>query len=119
MKIRIVAIICLSFLVFAVGCRKDKVGVVTPSICTDTIHFNTKILPMILTNCSTSGCHDSGSGSAGYVFTNYSDIQQNADIILSSMKGTAGALMPLNASAPVDSLIDPFVCWMHQGKLNN
>jgi len=103
----------------ASSCRKDKVTVDSSPVCTDTVYFSAKILPLIISNCSTSGCHDSGSGSAGYVFSNYSDISQNATAILNSMKGNGMTLMPLGATSPIDSLIDPFNCWVKQGKLNN
>lgn len=40
-----------------------------PSIC-----FERDILPIFISNCAKSGCHDSHSGESGYVLESYADI---------------------------------------------
>ena len=40
-----------------------------PTIC-----FETDILPIFISNCAKSGCHDQASGKGGYVLTSYSNI---------------------------------------------
>ncbi len=43
----------------------------TPS---DQVCFNTQILPLIVSNCATSGCHDAKSREDGYELTSYKTI---------------------------------------------
>src|SRR5690349_21821059 len=40
----------------------------------DSVCFNEEILPMILSNCAMSACHDGKSGIDGGAFTDYSQI---------------------------------------------
>lgn len=50
----------------------------------------------------------------------YSNIQANADIILSVIRYEGGVVnMPLGGSKLSDSLIQQMNCWILQGKLEN
>ena len=49
---------------------------VTPS---DDICFNTQILPIFVSNCAKSGCHDAVSHQHGYVFTSYAGVMEGID----------------------------------------
>ena len=102
--------------VLLVNCTKDKVTVVIPPNCPDTVSFNAEILPLIQNNCS--GCHSAGNGT-GYIFTNHGNIAASADAILGSMRGNGYQLMPEGGPALPDSLIQKVECWIFQGKLNN
>jgi len=104
------------FLFFIVSCTKDKVYYVSPPNCPDTISFNTKVLPIIQSNCT--GCHDVGNGT-GYTLTSHSNISASADAILGSMHGNGYQLMPQGGPALPDSLIQKIECWIYQGKLDN
>lgn len=122
MKIKriIFTLAIFSFVSIGLSCKKDKVPVsIITADCPDTIYFSTQIKPMILMNCSTSGCHDVSSNSAGYSFTDHTDISSNASAILNAMKGNGYLLMPLGGPALNDTLIQQFSCWLNQGKLNN
>ena len=112
--LRLIAFTSISVLL--VNCTKDKVTVVIPPDCPDTVSFNAEILPLIQNNCS--GCHSSGNGT-GYTLTNHTNISVSADAILGSMHGTGYQLMPQGGPALPDSLIQKVECWIYQGKKNN
>jgi hypothetical protein len=91
----------------------------TPS---DQVCFNTQILPLIVSNCSTSGCHDSKSRADGYELTSYKTITSkgiNTSKPLTSklyqvMMDTGEDRMPL--SAPLSKAqTDLFLKWIQQG----
>jgi hypothetical protein len=98
------------------SCAKDKVTVVIPPNCPDTVSFNAEILPLIQNNCS--GCHNTGNGT-GYTLTTHSNISSAADAVLGSMQGNGYQLMPQGGPALPDSLIQKVECWIYQGKKNN
>lgn len=103
------------------SCTKEKVPNAVPvSECTDTIHFQATILPLIITNCSTSGCHDASNGAGGYTLEDHTSISMNADIILTSIRHE-GSIQPMPQGLPKlsDADISHFSCWMQQGMLNN
>lgn len=64
-KKTILVLICLSFL-FLSTCTKD---VYAPSAC-----FRENILPIFISNCTMSKCHNSSDKSAGYDLTTYEGI---------------------------------------------
>ena len=111
---RLIAI--TGFSVLLANCTKDKVTVVIPPNCPDTVSFNAEILPLIQNNCS--GCHNPGNAT-GYSLTNHTNISSSADAILGSMHGTGYQLMPQGGPALPDSLIQKVECWIYQGKKNN
>jgi hypothetical protein len=116
-------------LLFSIGfvftsCLKDKTVEPTPpptGPCADTVSFNDELLPQIFDiSCNTSGCHDAGTGSSGYVFETYEQISSNADVILKVINHDAGFVpMPYGGEKLADSLIQKVECWIEQGKLNN
>ncbi len=104
------------------SCRKDKVPVIIadPGDCPDTISFATQVEPIMVANCSTSGCHDAASQANGYNLEGHANIATNANDILTVIKHEGGMTpMPYNAPKLADSLIQQFECWTAQGKLNN
>lgn len=106
-----------TILIFAaISCRKDKVKEFE---CNEERSFSDDVLPILSTNCSTSGCHDASAQSAGYVFETHQQIDQHAIIILAAMKHETTPLMPQDAPKLEDSLIETFNCWIKQGKLDN
>ena len=114
-------LIILLFFV-AISCRKDKVQEVVPveGECSEERSFSQDVLPILNTNCTTSGCHDSSTQSGGYTFENFEQVDQHAVIMLSAMKHESAVLnMPQNLPKLADSLIETFDCWIKQGKLNN
>lgn len=110
----------LALSLFTLSCTKDKVVVkpITPTI-SDTISFNKFVLPLMNTNCATSGCHDANSATQGYVFDSYENIKKNAVAANNAMNAINGfQQMPLGQKLDQTS-IDKFKAWMDQGLKNN
>lgn len=110
--------------VLVISCNKDKTQiepvVVDPSECPDTISFAATVEPMIQTNCSTSGCHNAGSASAGYNLEGYANISANASIISDVINHNSGPTpMPFGQPKLNDTLIQQFDCWVSQGTQDN
>lgn len=111
----VVAVLAFQFL----ACTKNKVPL--PELnntCLDTVRYSTFVQPLMATNCSTSGCHDA-SGEGGYVLQTYSQIKNNAGIILKSIRHDGVAPMPKDQDKLADSLATKFNCWIVQGSLDN
>ncbi|MFA7273385.1 MAG: hypothetical protein WC044_05920 [Crocinitomicaceae bacterium] len=103
------------------SCTKEKVPNVVPVVeCPDTIHFQATILPLMMANCSTSGCHDASNGAGGYTLEDHASVSMSADVILTSIRHEGGIPpMPQNLPKLSDADISNFNCWMQQGMLNN
>ena len=118
-------IFLISFKLVLVSCTKDKViiPVETPFLtaeCPDTVKYSVSIEPLIAANCSTSGCHDA-TNAGGYKLTNYTEIQNNASAILTSITLSSNNPLAMPYLAPSLSATDiqNVKCWINQGKLNN
>lgn len=105
------------------SCDKDKTQLpvpVTPEECPDTISFAGFVVPMIESNCSTSGCHDAATASQGYNLVGHSNISANAQAILNVINHESGVVaMPYFQPKLSDSIIQQFDCWVLQGALDN
>jgi len=113
MKILIISLVGAFFLF---SCKKSKVDSDIDANCSDTVSFQTEILPLITNNCM--GCHSSGN-STGYTFSNHTNISSNSTNMLNAMRGQGGMqLMPPSGTLS-DADIQKFNCWINQGKLNN
>jgi hypothetical protein len=102
------------------ACSKDKVP--APALntdCPDTVSYQSFVRPLIMSNCTTSGCHDASSA-GGYVLETHTQISANADIILNAIRHTSGiSQMPQGQPKLADSLATKLNCWIIQGKLDN
>ncbi len=105
------------------SCLKDKTTEYTqpsPTTCSDTVYFQAEIMGEIMNvSCNTTGCHDAGTGSGGYVLENYTQVSESATVLAGVMNYTAGLPMPQGSPKLTDSLLQKFDCWIEQGKLNN
>jgi len=107
--------------ILLLACTKAKTEInpFTDLTCDGDAFFANEIEPIIQQNCSTSGCHDA-TAIAGYEFSTYQSIANNADRIYKTLKHEANVVaMPYNLPKLQDSLINKFGCWMAQGKPNN
>lgn len=91
----------------------------------DSVCFNTQILPLIVNNCATTGCHDATSRVEGLNLTNYSAIRKMVNpttmkgSLLSVAQSTGRNRMPPPPMAPMDTTaINLIKKWMTQGALN-
>lgn len=110
----------LSVMMFA-SCRNDKIeepNAFNPD-CDEIISFNAEIISVMINSCATSGCHNQGIASAGYIFENHAQIAENAEMILATIRHQPGVVaMPVGQQLP-QAFIEKFFCWMEQGKQNN
>lgn len=117
----------LVFIVFTlfigmISCTKNKaieLDLLEKYPCVDLISYAQVIEPMINQSCNVSGCHNS-TASAGYEFTSYDVVSNNATIINKVISRESGVTpMPYGQDQLPDSLIAKFRCWIEQGTLNN
>lgn len=47
----------------------------------DSVYFNSQILPILISNCTTSGCHDVASHEDGVILTDYSHVMNTAGVV--------------------------------------
>jgi hypothetical protein len=96
----------------------------------DTSYFQTQVLPLLVSNCSKDGCHNSTSHREGIVLDNYSNIMATGNII----PGNAGQsriyrsltqsdpeerMPPYPSNSLTSSQINTIFHWIDQGALNN
>ncbi len=107
---------------FVINTKACDVGVV---------YFENQILPIFISNCAISGCHDANSAEEGVVLTNYNNIMKkiapgnpnNSEYYTVLLK-TGDDLMPRNPSTgrgyalPSDQL-NLIKDWIIQGAKNN
>lgn len=91
----------------------------------DTVCFSTQILPMIVNNCATPGCHDATTHLEGYNLTNYANIKSIAGTSTSTSKlityitTTSSKVMPPPPMARMDTAsVNLIKKWMAQGRNN-
>ena len=63
-------LLCASFLFVGESCKHENL----PFINADSICFERDILPIFVSNCAMSGCHDANTRAEGYNLSNYSSI---------------------------------------------
>ncbi len=54
----------------------------------DTIYFQNSILPMLVSNCAMSGCHDVATASDGVILTSYAYVMATADVRPFDLQGS-------------------------------
>lgn len=103
-----------------IACKKDKLVDDIDVECPDEISYSSDIATIMSTSCATSGCHDAGTASNGFVFENHSQVSDNATQILNSIRHESSSqAMPQGGPKLPDEQINNFACWIEQGKPNN
>jgi hypothetical protein len=96
----------------------------------DTVYFGNTILPLLVSNCGMSGCHDEGSHREDIVLTDYysiinSDVlkpgRPNSSKLVEVLTSSGESMMPPSPySALSTSQINSIRIWIEQGaKFNN
>ncbi len=97
----------------------------------DTVCFNQDILPILLSSCGISGCHDAISHADDYVFTNYSTLMQNSEAIIPYNPGESKVYKVITENEPGERMPPPpnsalssqqkelFYIWITQGAINS
>ncbi len=95
---------------------------------TDTVYFINTILPLLTSNCATSGCHDAISSQKGIDLSSYSAIitsniikisdPQNSDLYEVITETDPAKRMPPSGSLS-NNQIESILTWIEQGAKNN
>jgi hypothetical protein len=100
------------------GCKHDPAEPVAQMpISGDSVCFNTQILPLFVSNCTMTACHNTISRADGYQFTDYAGIKPgiNNNKILKTIKATdPGDRMPPAGPLPA-AQIQLIEKWIAQG----
>jgi uncharacterized membrane protein len=96
----------------------------------DSVYFDNTILPLFISNCAKSGCHDAASAQDGIILNSYSNIINTGDI--EPFNTNAGDIVEkITESDPDDRMppppiapltqpqINSIVQWINQGAQNN
>lgn len=103
----------------------DLDGTISQNCDPDTVYFGNTILPLLVSNCGMSGCHDEGSHREGIVLTDYysiinSDVvkpgRPNQSDLVEVLTASGEKLMPPNPySALTTAQINAIRTWIDQG----
>ncbi|MGZ5286470.1 MAG: c-type cytochrome domain-containing protein [Flavisolibacter sp.] len=72
----------------------------------DTVYFQQQVLPILISNCSMSGCHDAASHQDGVVLTNYSNVMITGQVQPGN-PGNSELWKKINDSDPGDRMPPP------------
>lgn len=63
-------------------CRhKPEKEIITGNPChPDTVYFERDVLPLLISSCAYSGCHDVATALDGVILNNYENVMQTADV---------------------------------------
>lgn len=129
-------IVGLMFSITTGSCKHDPLidptqHTVTDNCDPDTIYFVNEILPLIVSNCAKSGCHDGSSGEEeANELTSYETIMNSGYVeaydandskMIESVKAGGGEdKMPPSPNTPLTTAqIDLLSTWIDQGAHNN
>lgn len=95
----------------------------------DTVYFNNDILPLVVSTCATSGCHDKDSHRNGVILTDYTSILRTGGIkpgdpndseFMETLTDSGDDLMPPPPNDAWSSeQIEKMRTWIAQGAKNN
>jgi hypothetical protein len=88
------------------------------------VYFQQKILPLLVSNCATSGCHDSKTRADGYELTSYKTITKSGIDTKNPSRSKLytemlGSMPPKPNTALSKTQTDLFLKWIQQGALDN
>jgi mono/diheme cytochrome c family protein len=103
------------------------VPVVSITCSADTAYFTTEILPMIISNCATTRCHDATTRKEGVQLTDYSTIIRyvrpfnaaTSKLYTVCARSGGERMPPPPMAALTQSQLSRMIVWINQGALNN
>ncbi|MBL7695497.1 MAG: hypothetical protein JNK91_11660 [Ferruginibacter sp.] len=120
------------------SCKHEPTGTVPPTpidggtqaCSTDTVYFQNKVLPLIVSSCAKPGCHDAISRQDGIELTSYDKIMasgevrpgdpNNSDLYEVLNETRPDKIMPRPPSAPLTAAEKAIIYkWIQQGAKNN
>jgi hypothetical protein len=92
----------------------------------DTVYFQNTVLPVILSGCAKSGCHDEATHQSGHVLENYTEISklvvpfnpQNSQLYTILFSNSSSERMPPDNPFSIDQKSIVY-WWIAQGAYNN
>jgi len=130
--------LAVSAALFIFSCRHEPVGIGIPTpvsggtqTCSaDTVYFQNKVLPLIVSSCAKTGCHDAVSRQDGIELTSYDKIMASGEVrpgdpsrsklykVLNETR--PDKIMPQPPSAPLTAAEKDIIYkWIQQGAKNN
>lgn len=99
----------------------------TGNCSSDTVYFATEILPLVVSNCATTGCHDAITRKEGVQLTNYSTIMgyvkpfsaANSKLYKECIKSGSERMPPPPLPAFTQLQLSRIIIWINQGAKNN
>lgn len=135
LSVIILAVISVSIFIFS-ACQHKPKEIINPAQKTDTtkiistncnkdsVYFVNTILPLLISNCNGSGCHNANDAAEDVVLNNYSNIinyvkaGDAAGSKLYKNITTAKDIMPPSGKLP-QATLDIIAKWINQGAKNN
>ena len=110
----------------------EEVTELEPPCDPETVHFQQDVLPLIVSNCAQSGCHDAASAEDGIILESYAHLLfgDDDDLVVPGQPGESELLEVILDSDPDDRMppppaeplsaeaIDIITAWIAQGALN-
>ena len=95
----------------------------------DSVYFQTQVLPLLVSNCAKSGCHNTADHKEGIIMTDYNNIMatanvnpgrpNNSNLYKSLVKSDPDDRMPPAPSSLTSDQINLVYKWIDQGAKNN
>ncbi len=133
-------LVLITVLSLASSCKHDPLNPIGPNpndttgtggrVCDpDTVYFQQDVLPLIVSNCAMSGCHDAASAQEGVVLTDYASIIQTGDVKAGQpnnselyevlVETNPDKIMPPPPASLTAAQIQLIKTWIKQGAKNN
>ena len=88
---QIIFVLLAMIVIITTGSCKHEIPVIPPDSSTSSgdtstpcdptqIYFQQQVLPILVSNCAKSGCHDNASHKEGVILTSYNSIMQTTDV---------------------------------------
>ena len=130
--ITLIALSCTKYQISGNQVAEQEPGLesITVSTCDpDTAYFQNSILPLVVSSCATTGCHDQASHKHGVILTDYASIIKTGEIkagdpndseFFETLTDDGDDLMPPPPFDPLNSeQIQLIRTWIEQGAENN
>lgn len=62
------------------SCTHDPIGTKNNACDPDSVYFQNEVLPLMVSNCAMSGCHDAGTAADGVILDSYENIMSTGEV---------------------------------------
>jgi hypothetical protein len=125
------ALLLITVLLFSVAsCVHEPINPYTGQCSPDSVYFENDVLPLIVSNCAMSGCHDANTAAEGVILNSYENIMATGEVRAGRPSNSEiyekivdndldDRMPPPPASALSSTQIALIRDWIDQGALNN